>query len=314
MRSSWQQVEKATASKAAINAMCQAIFGHSEYKNHRILTAGRSHENHYLEFSNGLAVILRITNDQRKLQKQHGLAQKLWRKLPVARFISDVKQNIDGNYFAALEFLPGHRLANLECLNHSDQAQLGFELGEYLAQIHSQKFKIAGEFSRDLIVSKTYDISPNGLSEIFKNTLHIAAKIGYISLSEAKKYTLIFKTKITIFDDWQHQPCLTHCDLNEDNILHHQGHISAILDWEFAIAGHPALDFGKLTRSPYSNCVIFVENLCDSYYLTHKNLPPNWHEIAALVDLLAWAEFLSRPKLNPDIKNSAINKLQILLK
>ena len=313
MRAGWQVKTQPPLSDQLMAQMCQMAFGSADYKNATQLTAGRSHHNHLLTLNNDIQVVLRVSDDEKNLQKQYALAQKLWRKLPVPRFISQVMQANGKRHFAFLEYKHGDRLGNLQQLPPADQAQLAFELGEYLALIHSQTFKTAGEVDTDLKVVKTYDMNPKGMAEFFTEFLNKATDNGYISTSQNRSYTNQFATKIQILNQWQHPHCLIHCDLNEGNILHYDGHISAILDWEFTLSGHPALDFGKFTRTPYINCPIFLENLCDSYYLTHKSLPANWDDIAGVVDLIAWADFLSRKNLNPDVKASAIQKLNSTL-
>ncbi|MCJ8324993.1 MAG: aminoglycoside phosphotransferase family protein [Rhizobiales bacterium] len=310
MRSKWQNPATAKLSKNLISQMCRLVFGADDYKTAQPLAGGRSHQNYLISLASGQQVVLRVSGNQQSLGKQYALAQKLWLKLPVPRFLSQPQAANGKRFFAFMEFKPGQRLANIEALPVAEQAQLGFELGEYLALIHSQTFKHAGAFSSDLKLDQNYDISPNGLSEIFANCLSQASKNGHIDGKLAQTYRHSFAEKIQILDQWPHHHCLIHADLNEDNILHYDGHISAILDWEFALSGHPALDFGKFTRTPYSHCPIFTENLCDNYYLTHKNLPVNWPEIAQIVDLLAWAEFLSRPQVTEDIKTSALGKLR----
>lgn len=315
MRSDWQVTKQIATSSSQISQMCLQVFGSEKFSQISLLSGGRSHENHLLTLANGQKVVLRIGDDKKNLQKQHTIAHKLWRKLPVPRFLSQVlpAANI-GKYFAFLEYRDGQRLANLESLSTTDQAQLGFELGEYLALLHSQKFDHSGEFNSDLKIVDTYKDGSLGMVEFFSKFINAASRHGRISTIDANKYNQSFTTKIQILNEWQHFNCLLHCDLNEDNILHHNGHISAILDWEFVMSGHPALDFGTFTRTPYINCPIFLENLCDSYYLTHKSLPVNWDEIASIVDLMAWAEFLSRKNLATDIQTSAVEKLNKALR
>lgn len=313
MRSGWQNTPQKTTSENQITQMCMMIFGSQSFSGLHTFSAGRSHESHRLTLDNGMQVILCISTNKNSLQKQHAVVQKLWRQLPVPRFLSAVQQTNGNKYFAFLEYRHGERLANLETLSTADQAQLGFEMGEYLALLHSQTFKTAGEFDKDLKISQTYDVGAIGLSQFFAESLRKAVTLGHITNAEAKKYSHNYADKIEVLSQWKHSDCLIHADLNEDNILHHQGHISAILDWEFVMSGHPAMDFGKFTRTPYINCPIFLENLCDSYYLTHKNLPANWDEISVMVDLISWAEFLSRNELRDDIRHSAVEKLNNLL-
>lgn len=314
MRAGWQTKNPKPVPQQQIAQMCMMAFGSNAYSQATPLTAGRSHQNLLLTLPSGIQMVLRIGRNKDNLQKQHALSQKLWRKLPVPRFISAPQCLNDQTYFAFLEFKRGTRLANLVQLPNADHAQLGFELGEYLALIHSQTFATAGKFNAQLKPVENYDMNPQGITMFFTEFLGKAAKNGFLTQTQSREFTTQFAHKILILNEWQHDHCLLHYDLNEDNILQHEGHISAILDWEFVMRGHPAFDFGKFTRMPYINCPIFLENLCDSYYLTHKSLPINWDDIAAVVDLISWAEFLSRPELPEDIKKSAIGKLTAILR
>lgn len=314
MRAGWQTNNPKPIPEQQIAQMCMMAFGSNAYNKATPLTAGRSHQNLLLTLPNGIQMVLRIGHNKHNLQKQHALSQKLWRKLPVPRFISAPQRLNDQAYFAFLEYKRGTRLENLAQLPNADHAQLGFELGEYLALIHSQTFKTAGEFDAQLKPTENYDMNPQGIAIFFTELLSKAVKNGFLAQTQSREFATQFANNILILNEWQHDHCLVHCDLNEDNILQHEGHISAILDWEFVMRGHPAFDFGKFTRTPYINCPIFLENLCDSYYLTHKSLPINWDDIAAVVDLISWAEFLSRPKLPEDVKKSAVRKLTAILR
>ncbi|MGL1921146.1 MAG: aminoglycoside phosphotransferase family protein [Hyphomicrobiales bacterium] len=313
MRSGWQEITPRAISDNQISHMCQMVFGDATYKTATPLTNGRSHQNLLITLNSGIHVVLRISAHRKNLEKQYNIAEKLWRKLPVPRFLSAPQEANGKKYFAFLEFKRGELLANIETLSTADQAQLGFELGEYLALLHSQKFKQAGELNSQLKITEAYDMAPSGICKYFELFLDKATAFERIDKNTAQQYKQVFSEKIQIINQWKHNHCLIHADLNEDNILQFGGNISGILDWEFVMSGHPAFDFGKFTRTPYFNCPIFLENLCDSYYLTHKSLPVNWDDIARIVDILAWAEFLSRPQLHDDVKASALQKLNITL-
>ncbi len=222
------------ATEKTIKQMCAKVFGHDDFS----ANFSEVNSNYFLTMGNGLKIILQISNDKKTLQKHYEIAQKLWRKMPVIRALSQVLEADNGQYFIFFEAQNGNNLSNLLKISPTDQAQLGYEMGEYLGLLHSQKLAQKGMF-----------LPPK---------------------------------KIKHPESWEHHNCLVHTSLAPDNIFHHQGHISAITQWQNAQSGHPTQDFKAFTQAPYNECPIFVNNLCDAYYLRHKNLPKNWVELASL--------------------------------
>jgi len=80
---------------------------------------------------------------------------------------------------------------------------------------------------------------------------------------------------------------------------------SAVLDWEFAFSGSPAVDFGNLLRPPLGQGREFTAALAAAYLEAGGWLPPDWQAIARLADLYAWVDFLSRPAASPALVEDA---------
>lgn len=71
--------------------------------------------------------------------------------------------------------------------------------------------------------------------------------------------------------------------------------VAAVLDWEFAFSGSPFVDLGNVLRPPRGDDEAFVAAVAEGY----GPLPPEWRRMSRLVDLMAWADFLSRPNPGP---------------
>ena len=296
-------------SQVTIQQMCMKVFEES-YRNYTQVKSSGMLEAYILKIGN-TQLLLHISLDANLLQFQYAISQKLWQKMPMARFINAVHRHNNHQYFAFLEYRQGNDLLMLDHITQADQAQLGYEMGEYLALLHSQKLNKAGKFSTDLKITQEYDLSIENLNGLFTTRLNLAVELGYVSRNQASKTIEKFGETIVKLDDWPHHHCLIHSELIGENIYHKDGHISNILNWQNCMSGHPVFDFTKFTRPPYSASTTFMKNLCDSYYITHKDLPPNWEEIAKCVDLLVWAKLLTVPNLAsaPNIK--ALKYLQI---
>lgn len=94
-------------------------------------------------------------------------------------------------------------------------------------------------------------------------------------------------------------PCLVHGDFGGSNLLVRQeaGHwaVAAVLDWEFAFAGVPFVDFGNLLRPPLGDRPGFAAAVAAGYRLAGGDLPEDWRHRSRVIDLFAWLQFLARP-------------------
>lgn len=98
---------------------------------------------------------------------------------------------------------------------------------------------------------------------------------------------------------------LAHSDLNPKNILVDPGsaQVLAVVDWEFAHAGHPATDLGNLLRlhrdAGYESAVL------SAYVARHGGSAPDWRQLARCADLWALIDLASRPDSSPPAGRAA---------
>jgi len=94
---------------------------------------------------------------------------------------------------------------------------------------------------------------------------------------------------------------LVHGDFGERNILVQPGpegwHVSAVLDWEFAVAGTPLADFGNFLRYERAACPASEPAFSSAYRDAGGLLPANWNRIRKVVDVVALSERLTRRQL-----------------
>jgi aminoglycoside phosphotransferase (APT) family kinase protein len=112
--------------------------------------------------------------------------------------------------------------------------------------------------------------------------------------------------------------CLVHSDLNPKNVLvdpvTHE--VTAVLDWEFAHAGHPATDLGNLLR--FDREPAYVEGVVDGYLtatgtagaVRGERADPGEParrratELARAADLVALVDLAVRPATNPVVRRA----------
>ena len=93
--------------------------------------------------------------------------------------------------------------------------------------------------------------------------------------------------------------CLVHSDLNPKNVLVDPGtlEVTAVLDWEFAHAGHPWTDVGNLVR--FERQPAYVDAVLRSWTDVRGGSVATLLEGARAADLWALVELASRAGANP---------------
>ncbi len=104
-------------------------------------------------------------------------------------------------------------------------------------------------------------------------------------------------------DDAAGEISLVHGDFNARNVFVKQTdagwRVSAILDWEFALAASPYCDIGNFLRYHRPEHPRFEPHFSAGLRDAGARLPDDWLSIARIVDLPALCELLGRPAL-PD--------------
>jgi len=105
--------------------------------------------------------------------------------------------------------------------------------------------------------------------------------------------------------DTQRRTCLVHSDLNPKNLLIEPDtlEVTAVLDWEFAHAGHPWTDLGNLLR--FERNPSYVRAVLDAWATRHGSEPDALLEGARAADLWALVDLAARAGANPVADRSA---------
>jgi Ser/Thr protein kinase RdoA (MazF antagonist) len=93
--------------------------------------------------------------------------------------------------------------------------------------------------------------------------------------------------------------CLVHSDLNPKNVLVDAGtlHVTGLLDWEFAHAGHPFTDLGNLLR--FDRHPAYVAAVLDAWCDRRGGSPHEALDLARAADLWALVDLAARAGDNP---------------
>jgi aminoglycoside phosphotransferase (APT) family kinase protein len=105
-------------------------------------------------------------------------------------------------------------------------------------------------------------------------------------------------------------PRLVHCDFSRRNLLVRcdagRWSVAAVLDWEFAVAGSPLIDFGNFLRYERGTRPLVEPHFSHGYRSAGGTLPEDWRALARIVDLTALCESLTRDELPDDVQRELI--------
>jgi Ser/Thr protein kinase RdoA (MazF antagonist) len=159
--------------------------------------------------------------------------------LPVPQvLVLDDSHTVTSYDFSITTRLPGQPLALGWQLLPADQLHtLIYAIGQCLARIHACTFPAFGKLH-----SLTYTSWADYVYDYVERYLRPA---NDMHLLDTALRTAIERSLDRAMSDFARvtQPALVHCDFHYENILHMNGHLSGVLDFEWALAGDPAYDF-----------------------------------------------------------------------
>lgn len=229
------------------------------------------------------------------------LSRQLLPKVEVPAFLHLAEDNlVTGQAYAVLGWIEGvHPEPLLETLPDEGAAALGRAVGDTLASIHEVSFPRHGFLDAGLQVVEEVELGQAGLLAYLRTCLIEGP--GSERLGEELTAALFrfAETEGAALEGWLAPVCLVHADFNDSNLLVRPTADAdwrvAVLDWEFAFAGSPAIEFGNLFRSPGLRRPAFAEGVTAGYLDAGGILPEGWRGIARIADLFNWASFLARP-------------------
>ena len=192
-------------------------------------------------------------------------------------------------------FLPGVRGdLLLPTLAEAGPAAVGATLGGLLADLGGMPMPRAGEFvDPDLTIRAWAGF--DGLPEYVESRL---GELGHLTPEEIDGLREVALDAQVLLDTVP-RVCLVHSDLNPKNLLVDPDTLAltAVLDWEFAHAGHPFTDLGNLLR--FDRAPAFVEAVLAAY-AARRGVPPDRAlALGRAADLYALVDLAAKRSANP---------------
>lgn len=217
--------------------------------------------------------------------------------VPVPRIYKFNKHEIiEDKEYAIYQYIDGKTIGQAIYDGCALEENLIREVARSLAKIHSYKFDKAGYLDENLNIVK--ELPPLNLwyqdiiRDRTKNRLgkSITDKINHIVKENEK-------VLIKIDEDIR----LVHGDFQGTNILTTDGRLAGILDWEFAMAGHPLSDIGQFFRYEEYFDKNLIKAFEDEYNKSSSyKLISDWYKISKLRDLISLIQLINTKEYMPN--------------
>lgn len=242
-------------------------------ENSEQISTGKSNTNISLELSDGERVIVRLysQSSQSGPAREKAIAELVGDSVPIPKILDH------GEDWAVFEFVEGELL------------QAHPELSGAVARVIPALMKI--EFDAVGWITTTGEVTPFDFGDgYFATMLSNTDVVRWLGDERVQTLSKILSNEKSRLEEINSRPSVTHGDFNPTNVLVHNGAVSAVLDWEYAHAGTPYMDIGNLLRNvDQSHHDAIQQGLIDGGF----DLPNDWKERAALIDMSSHLEFLT---------------------
>lgn len=200
--------------------------------------------------------------------------------VPTARVIHwDNSRTVIDHPYAILNLLPGEPLQKaLPRMDELDKETVGYEMGRYLAKLHSIPLPTFGQF-----------LSPDPRASISEKAYTVAQVIEWLTTCEdhnlleesAISHLRRFMGQTRVLD--RERACFVHGSYHERNINVEEGvagfHVTGVFNFEHAQGWSPEWDMANLYGYVFDDHPALVKGFLDGYADTAK-LPENlWHRL-----------------------------------
>jgi aminoglycoside phosphotransferase (APT) family kinase protein len=171
-------------------------------------------------------------------------------------------------------------------------ARVGAQLGSVAADLGGMPMLRAGTFADAELGVQPFDLDlPAYLADL-------EPALAHLSVDELEGLRAVAVEAQTLLDTVD-RVCLVHSDLNPKNVLLDAEtlDLTAVLDWEFAHAGHPFTDLGNLLR--FDREPAYVDAALSAYGARRGVGAADALELARAADLFALVELSTRRHDNP---------------
>jgi aminoglycoside phosphotransferase (APT) family kinase protein len=290
-----------------LERVVQAAFRRNRVVDIQPLTAGLRNANFKLRLDSvrGSFVLRIYEHDASLCQKEVDLLRLIGVSIPVPELIYAEPRGWEElppfAFFRHIEGLSFHELTR--CGDMGAIAQAARSVGSTLAAIGRTTFAKSGWLAPGPSVTNPVLEGANPVPDFVDRCLespNLLLRVGSNFRDRIHAFVWALAPQLTDLDD---QARLVHGDFGKRNLLVRdiagQWSVAAVLDWEFAASGSPLVDLGHFLRYERASRPVAEPHFSSGFLEAGGNLPPNWRQLARLIDLTALCESLTHGGL-PD--------------
>lgn len=262
-------------------------------KSYVLLSGGLSHTNYkVIPESDDQPFVVRISRDRMNLVKEYNLHKLLKENKMIPEFYHFGEY--EGVFWGVLEWKEGELLSNrFSEYSPLETYKAGYTLGHQLGSLRQFQFEKPGFLNSDLNVTESFELTPEGFLNTMEYFLFKSKSPLWLENGLPNELMKFCTGHSELFLEDNSGPRIVHGDFNGLNLLMDNTKVSAILDWEFAIAGSMYLDIGNLLRyKDFAHFQEFEFGLQSGLTESGEQLPEKWKMIAKLADLIALCSML----------------------
>lgn len=299
-----------------VNKLFEDILEEQSIINLVPIDSGCRTTNYVVETNNSKRkYILKIFFQQEQnYKKEIELLNRLRNKfIPVPKLYKFARHKvIENREYAIYQYIEGKTIGHAIREGYRLEENFIRQIARSLAKIHSYKFDKIGFLDNNLNVIE--EMPP--LASWYENFMGDMAK-KRLGKTVADKIAIMIENNEKILTKLDSDARLVHGDFQGTNIIIENGKLAGILDWEFAMAGHPLGDIGQFFR--YEE--YFSKNLVQIFEYEYNKvsdykLTGNWLQISKLRDLVNLIQLIDTEEEMPikhkNIKEIIINTLNQL--
>ncbi|HEX8180709.1 MAG TPA: phosphotransferase [Pyrinomonadaceae bacterium] len=294
----------------ALKRLLGNIFNEQRIANVQLLADGLCNFNYKVEFDSGAEpVVLRIYGrDPAACPKEAALLRHVRATLPVPEVLHVETHGRCGvGPFLITRYVAGITFRQLRSTREPLAiAQAAYAIGETLAAFGRYKFARAGALGAGLAV---VDDELHGVPTIPELIdAYLAAPQLRVMLAanvRARLHALVW-SRAADLARLQTETCLVHRDFNNRNVLvrpeRGRWRVAAIVDWEYAAAGSPMFDIASFLQYEQRRSPAREPHFSAGYEHGGGRLPPDWWQLARIVNLLSQCATLTERGVPAAIK------------
>jgi aminoglycoside phosphotransferase (APT) family kinase protein len=319
MEEGWERPPYVVPKPGVLAELVRAAFPNAEVVKLELLTTGLANTNLRIWLlGHDRSYVLRLyTRDASAVGRESAIVRHLPSAVPVPELVHASPLPVP---FSLWTWVEGELLQDLfKTASHRELVSIAEGCGRTLAALAQVRFERCGELDERLTVAREYGPPSRFVPEMIRASLGglPGQRLGRALAGPLQGAVTRTQHLLRELDG---DYCLVHADFKRSNLLvSREGEgfrVAAVLDWEFAFAGPPLVDFGLFLRAGRRLPAGFADAFAGGYRVAGGALPARWLELSRLVDLLSQLTFLDgdeeRPRIWAESKEVVQETIEIL--